>query len=394
MVPHDGLVHLKEYGIKDSNVELINTEIDHKVKYASSTTEPAWNNGHVGLEPGLWVWRIEDFCVVPIPTPQHGVFYEGDSYIILHSNKVGSGGSEKLGHDIFFWLGSQTSQDEAGTATYKTVELDEHLHGAAVQHRELQANPSEEFLALFPRLTIRRGGVASGFRHVQLAEKGAVTTLLRVFKPASGRGTLVVVHEVEPSWESLDEDDVFVLDKGEKLWVWQGRKCSPMDKAKAAQVVHDMVQAKHVDVEVLSQTESRSRIVVKMLGGENAPETFEAKKPLGRGMSQRERERERRLWRLSDSSGQLSFDLVREGEISKGDLKGEDVFLLDDSGKAIWVWEGKGASKTEKAMWLRVAQSYVRKLQSEGDKEGHMTPIARVQEGGESVSFLRAVRVV
>lgn len=41
MVPHHGLTHLKEYDIKDRNVELIGTEIDHKVNYNSEATEPA-----------------------------------------------------------------------------------------------------------------------------------------------------------------------------------------------------------------------------------------------------------------------------------------------------------------------------------------------------------------
>ncbi len=134
MAPHEGLVHLKEYDIKDSNVELIGTEIDHKVKYNSAVTEPAWNNGRVGLEPGLFIWRIEDFQVVSVPKDRYGQFYDGDSYIVLHTFRVGSKEDpDKLGHDIFFWLGSKTSQDEAGTAAYKTVELDEFLRGKATQ---------------------------------------------------------------------------------------------------------------------------------------------------------------------------------------------------------------------------------------------------------------------
>ena len=48
MPPHEGLTHLKEYNIEDSNVELIGPDIDHKVKNASAETEPAWNDGKGG----------------------------------------------------------------------------------------------------------------------------------------------------------------------------------------------------------------------------------------------------------------------------------------------------------------------------------------------------------
>lgn len=401
MAPNAGLVHLKEYDIKDSNVELIGSDLDHKVKYNSAASEPAWNDGKVGLQPGLFIWRIEDFAVVPVPRDRYGQFFDGDSYIVLHSWKVGKneedGQDKKLGHDIFFWLGSKTSQDEAGTAAYKTVELDEFLRGAATQHREIQASPSDEFIALFPRLTIRRGGIASGFRHVEQPKEEEVTTLLRVFKHAA-TGTArdsVVVLEVEPTWESLDEADVFVLDKGDKIWVWQGRRCSPMEKAKAAQVVHDMTLAKHVDVGVLSQDESRSRLVVSLLGGGGGGgEDLRCARPL-RVPGGLDARRPRRLFRLSDASGQLTFQLVKDGDspISRADLDGNDVFLLDDAGREIWVWEGSKASHAEKATWLKVAQSYVRKLQSEDDQsEAYLTPIAKVSEGNESAAFVRVLQ--
>ncbi|PSS27728.1 hypothetical protein M430DRAFT_112787 [Amorphotheca resinae ATCC 22711] len=402
MPPHEGLSHLKEYDIKDSNVELIGTEIDHRVKYKSAATEPAWNNGKVGQIAGLYVWRIEDFELVAWPKERVGEFYDGDSYIVLHSYKIGEkNGEDKLGHDIFFWLGSKTSQDEAGTAAYKTVELDEFLRGVAIQHRETQQAPSDEFIALFPRVKILSGGVRSGFRHVDPEGKPKeITTLLRIFKfPGAGRrADTLVVHEVEPTWQSLDDDDVFILDKGEKIWVWQGKKCSPIEKAKAAQVVHDLTLAKHVDVEVLSQTESRSRLVVDLLGGKNInQDRFQAprpvsssRKPDGNGASPRPH----RLFRLSDATGKLSFNLVKEGRpIHKADLDGNDVFLLD-TGSAIWVWQGLGASKAERGMWMNVAQMYVRQLQQRSESaDAHLTPLAAVVEGNESSAFFKALEV-
>ncbi|KAJ5580040.1 uncharacterized protein N7459_006025 [Penicillium hispanicum] len=394
MAPHEGLVHPKEYDIKDSNVELIGSDLDHRVKYNSAASEPAWNNGTVGQTPGLLVWRIENFEVVPWPQEKKGVFYDGDSFIVLHSYKVGD---DKLGHDIFFWLGSKTTQDEAGTAAYKTVELDEFLHGAATQHRETQHHPSEEFLGLFPHFSIRSGGVRSGFTHVEPEAPKEVLTLLRIFKhPTATRSNGIIVHEVEPTWQSLDENDVFVLDKGEKIWVWQGKKCSPMEKAKAAQVVNDMTLAKHIDVEVLSQLESRSKIIVDLLGGKDADQpTFQAPRPgpFSKPASDESRlARPRRLFRLSDASGQLAFDLVKdEQRVNQADLDGNDVFLYD-VGSRLWVWQGLGASEREKALWIKVAQSYIRWLQeSQQAPDAYLTPISKVVQGHESPAFLKAL---
>lgn len=395
MAPNQGLVHPKEYDIKDSNVELIGTDIDHRVKYNSAATEPAWTTGAVGETAGLRVWRIEDFQVVPWPKDKLGQFFDGDSYIVLHSYKLGDkDGAQKLGHDVFFWLGAHTTQDEAGTAAYKTVELDEFLHGAATQHREVQTAPSDDFLALFPRISIRSGGVRSGFTHVEEKAKEDILTLLRVFKSPSG-GPGVVVHEVEPTWRSLDDGDVFVLDTGDKIWLWQGKDCSPMEKAKAAQVVHDMTLAKHVDVEVLTQTEARSRRIVDLLGGdEDTPrDGYHTKRPIVSGTKSASAGREKKLFRLSDASGQLTFDLVKDGgRIKRSDLDGNDVFLLDDGGKAVWVWEGSSASHAERAKWLQVAQAYIRHVQGD-DEAAYLTPLAKVAEGNEGKAFLKAIEV-
>ena len=398
MAPRDGLTHLKEYDIKDSNVELIGSDIDHKVKYRSAQTEPAWNDGKVGQVAGLHIWRIENFEVITWPHDKAGEFYDGDSYIVLHSYKVGNKDrEEKLCHDIFFWLGSKTSQDEAGTAAYKTVELDEFLHGAASQHREIQESLSSQFLALFPKLKILSGGVRSGFRHVDRDTRPeAINTLLRIFKhPPGARTASLVVHEVEPIWQSLDEEDVFVLDAGStKIWVWQGKSCSPMEKAKAAQVVHDMTLAKHIDVEVLSQAESRSRLVVDLLGGKDADyASLQCPRPIKSSQKlATESRRPQRLYRFSDESGRMSFNLVKDGQsIRRQDFDGNDVFVFDN-GTAIWVWRGLKASKAEKSMWIKVVQMYVRQLQERQEGgEVHLAPVATVLEGNESPAFLKAL---
>ncbi|CAK7244821.1 MAG: hypothetical protein STHCBS139747_006367 [Sporothrix thermara] len=414
MAPHNGLMHGTEYQVEGSNVELIGSDVDHRVKYASAATEPAWNNGIIGVQPGLFVWRIEDFQVVPVPEAEVGVFYDGDSYIVLHSYQLGNSDEQRLGHEIYFWLGAHTSQDEAGTAAYKTVELDEFLQGTASQNRELQASPSPGFLRLFPqRITIRRGGVATGFTHVEetveeQAKTARKTLLLRVFKQPGMRSSQgIVVHEVEPVPSSLDDEDVFVLDAAgsDAVYVWQGRSCSPMEKARAADVAQDLLTPAHTDgVQVLAQDEARSGVVLRLLEQEEAaasgsqqerpaeaPSFYRSARPI----SEREPvgdEPKKTLWRLSDDAGQLSFALEREGSDAQlSDFDSSDVFLWDDAGRMVWVWEGLGASINERAQWLRVAQAYVQRL---GAQLGlhELPPMGKVREGYESNAFLSSLQ--
>ncbi|KAF3324733.1 Ramosa1 enhancer locus 2 protein [Carex littledalei] len=71
--------------------------------------------------------------------------------------------SGALRHDIHYWLGKDTSQDEAGSVAILTVELDEALGGGPVQYREVQGDESEKFLSYFkPCIIPQPGGTASG----------------------------------------------------------------------------------------------------------------------------------------------------------------------------------------------------------------------------------------
>ena len=39
---------------------------------------------NVGTKPGLTIWKIENYELVPLPKNQYGSFYDGDSYLILN----------------------------------------------------------------------------------------------------------------------------------------------------------------------------------------------------------------------------------------------------------------------------------------------------------------------
>nr|XP_019707183.1 villin-5 isoform X3 [Elaeis guineensis] len=198
--------------------------------------DPAFQGA--GQKAGIEIWRIENFHPVAVPKSSHGKFFTGDSYIILKTTALKSGA---LRHDIHYWLGKDTSQDEAGTAAIKTVELDAALGGRAVQYREVQGHETEKFLSYFkPCIIPQQGGVASGFRHAEVNEHEHETRLYVC------KGKHVVhVKEVPFARSSLNHDDIFILDTKSKIFQFNGSNSSIQERAKALEVVQYIKDTYH-----------------------------------------------------------------------------------------------------------------------------------------------------
>ncbi|KAK4785089.1 hypothetical protein SAY86_001778 [Trapa natans] len=196
--------------------------------------DPAFQGA--GQKAGIEIWRIENFQPVPIPKSSHGKFFTGDSYVILVTTALKNGA---LRHDIHYWLGKATSQDEAGTAAIKTVELDAALGGRAVQYREVQGHETERFLSYFkPCIIPQEGGVASGFKHAEVEEHK-----IRLFV-CQGKH-IVRVKEVPFARSSLSHDDIFVLDTKSKIFQFNGSNSSIQERAKALEVVQYIKDTYH-----------------------------------------------------------------------------------------------------------------------------------------------------
>uniref|UniRef100_A0A665TRC4 Advillin n=1 Tax=Echeneis naucrates TaxID=173247 RepID=A0A665TRC4_ECHNA len=161
--------------------------------------------------------------LVQIPEKSHGNFYEGDCYVLLFTQKMGS----SLSYDIHYWIGSQSSQDEQGAAAVYTIQLDEFLGSTPVQHREVQNHESDAFRGYFKLGVIyKKGGVASGMRHTE-TNTYDVKRLLHV----KGKKR-VIGKEVEMSWKSFNLGDVFLVDIGKMIIQWNGPKSNKQERLK------------------------------------------------------------------------------------------------------------------------------------------------------------------
>ncbi|KAK6151304.1 hypothetical protein DH2020_013939 [Rehmannia glutinosa] len=275
-------------------------------------------------------------------------------------------------YDIHFWLGKDTSQDEAGTAAIKTVELDAVLGGRAVQYRELQGHESDKFLSYFkPCIMPLEGGVASGFKK---PEEEEFETRLYIC-----RGKRVVrLKQVPFSRSSLNHDDVFILDTKEKIYQFNGANSNIQERAKALEIIQFLKDKYHegkCDVAIVDdgklQAESDSGEFWVLFGG------FA---PIGKKVATEDdiipEKTPPQLYSIID--GQVKSV---DGELSKSILENNKCYLLD-CGADVFVWVGRVTQIDERKAAIQVAEDFV--ASQNRPKSTHIT---RLIQGYETHSF-------
>ncbi|ESQ52894.1 hypothetical protein EUTSA_v10016183mg [Eutrema salsugineum] len=334
---------------------------------STKVLDPAFQGA--GQKPGTEIWRIENFEAVPVPKSDHGKFYMGDTYIVLQTTQ-NKGGAYLF--DIHFWIGKDTSQDEAGTAAVKTVELDAVLGGRAVQHREIQGHESDKFLSYFkPCIIPLEGGVASGFK---TPEEEVFETRLYTCKGKRA----IRLKQVPFARSSLNHDDVFILDTKEKIYQFNGANSNIQERAKALEVVQYLKDKYHegtCDVAIVDDgkldTESDSGEFWVLFGGfapigrkvANDDETIPESTPP-------------KLYCITD--GQME---PIDGDLSKSMLENTKCYLLD-CGSEVFIWVGRVTQVDERKAASQSAEEF---LASENRPKA--TRVTRVIQGYESHSF-------
>ncbi|XP_035538866.1 villin-4-like [Juglans regia] len=329
--------------------------------------DPAFQGA--GQKAGLEIWRIENFRPVPVPKSSYGKFFTGDSYVILKTTASKSGA---LRHDIHYWLGKDTSQDEAGAAAIKTVELDAALGGRAVQYREGQGHETEKFLSNFkPCIIPQEGGVSSGFKHAEAEEH---KTRLFVCKGKH----VVHVKEVPFARSSLNHDDIFILDTKSKIFQFNGSNSSIQERAKALEVVQYIKDTYHDGKCEVAAVED-GKLMADAETGEFWA-FFGGFAPLPRKTASDGDKtvdtHPTKLLRIEKGNAEP----VEADSLTRGLLDTNKCYLLN-CGIEVFVWMGRSTSLDERKSASGAAEELVR---SPDRPKSH---IIRVIEGFETVMF-------
>uniref|UniRef100_A0A8C9Z0G9 Villin like n=1 Tax=Sander lucioperca TaxID=283035 RepID=A0A8C9Z0G9_SANLU len=308
--------------------------------------------------------------MVSVPAQGFGNFFEGDCYIINQSK--GSGQSA----DIHYWIGNSSSQDEQGAAAIYVTKLDEHLGGSPVQHREVQGNESPLFRSYFKNgLIYKKGGVASGFHHVDTNVYN-VLRLLRV----KGRKH-VTATEVEVSWNSFNNGDIFLLDMGKAIVQWNGPQSNRREKLKAillAQDIRDRERGGRAQIGLVEgNDEQASPELMKVMMAVLGQRTGQLKEAIPDDEPDQVQNTNVRLYH-----GNLVVQEVATQPLTQDLLHSSDCYILDQRGSNVMVWKGKQASKEERQEALNRAVGYIK-----AKNYPYSTNVNVMTEGGESAMF-------
>ena len=177
---------------------------------------------------------------------------------------------------------------------------------------------------------------------------------------------------------SLNSGDVFILDKGDDIYQWNGAECSKKEKSKGLEVtlsIKDDERGGKAKLHIMDEGKELD-VFWEVLGGKKAiaPATSDEE-----GSSKSTAPC--KLFVVSDASGKMLVDEVATGNLSKDMLKTEDAFIVDNSSE-IFVWVGKGATADERKAALSHGQDYVSK-QGRPD----WTRVTKILEGTEPTTF-------
>ncbi|GBG74077.1 hypothetical protein CBR_g17788 [Chara braunii] len=337
----------------------------------SKDVDPAFQGA--GQKAGLEVWRIENFKPAPLDKENYGKFYSGDSYIVLKTTEQKGG---KLSFTIHFWLGKDTTQDEAATAAIKVVELDGVLNGRAIQYRECQGHESDLFLSYFkPCFLPLEGGIASGFTKVSAGNYAQ-----RLFQ-IKGKRT-AHVRQVPFNRNSLNHSDVFVLDTEHKIFQFNGAQSTKQERVKAMEVAQFLKDTNHKGGVQFAMIEDGK------LGDEADAGEFWLSlggfAPIPMKKTGVEEDQSARLESLpprlvcvaKDSSSRIA-----EGTLQKDMLDSTKCYVID-CGSEIYVWTGKNSALEDRKAANAHAEAIILK-----DGRPSFTPTTAIAEGLETPMF-------
>ena len=279
--------------------------------------EPEFKGLSSALEPYLKIWRIEKSQLKKWPESKYGLFYEGDSFIVLKQNTI----SEINAH---VWIGKNSTPDETGVASFKLLQLDNYFNKNTNLYYEPQGYESQLFLSYFKYISIMKGGIDEDEE-----KENNKNYQPRLFQIQS-IGSNVKSKQIPINKKNILTEDVYILDLGLIIFNWRGILSNGYEKFHGAVLAEKIKAKRNYKINIITIDE-----------GILSKNNVEAQKEFDNFIKRYEQSSEndlekneainfdvnyKKLMKLSDEEGNFTF---YEKEYSKNSLESKDTFVID-----------------------------------------------------------------
>eukprot|EP01102_Stenamoeba_stenopodia_P006568 TRINITY_DN1810_c1_g1_i1.p1 TRINITY_DN1810_c1_g1~~TRINITY_DN1810_c1_g1_i1.p1 ORF type:complete len:998 (+),score=322.48 TRINITY_DN1810_c1_g1_i1:204-3197(+) len=338
----------------------------------------------IGRNPGIEIWKlIDEDTIEKAPRDTFGQFQTDKGYLILWGQLKPEQLNDELEYHLHSWLPeSAKSNDKLSTTIMqKMAELESILkEKEVVSHTEIQNHESEQFLSYFKGTTLRYVDPVK-LKKVDFDAIEKEKARPKLYQITGRRN--IRVRQVETSYASLNQGDVFILDCGDPIYQFNGSKAGRMCKGKALDLT----------VRMRDERGAKAKIVIMDELGDDIPEFWDAiggRGPIAppptaaeEAMLEKKHAQSIKLYRVNDCLGELEVEQVDipDGILSTTMLDPNDCFILDCETE-IFVWVGKESSDKEKVGAMSNAREF---LSNYGRPP--WTPITKASQGCEPALF-------
>lgn len=307
------------------------------------------------------------------------VFYQNEVYLVQYDYTNEDGVDS---HVVYCWMGADASSSDKEAGFEKAYDLEDTLEGGVTLVKIPQGKEIKHFLNIFKgQLAIVFGGTDSGFQPTNA--KGSYqddhTRLFRV--EGTELGVDMRAIQVSETADSLEDDDVYVLETAEIVYLWNGKESNDGEQEVAKSFVK-LVVGDEKDVAVVQQGEEPQEFW-DALGGE--PE--EKEDPSGWRLAVNRRvTTPRTLTAVTVSvTSKIRFEDL-DTEYSQQDLSDDGVYILD-TGEELYLWQGKNMPERVKAVRNQIVKEYI---EDDGlDRTIDSALVVFVKQGEEPSVFKR-----
>ncbi|XP_075990062.1 gelsolin, cytoplasmic-like [Anticarsia gemmatalis] len=279
------------------------------------------------------------------------VLYQNDVYLIKYQYTNEDGADAYV---VYAWIGAEASDDAKEAVLTKAYELEDELEAGVTLVKVPQGKEPKHFLTIFKgNLAIVFGG--SDNENKPTNAKGSFEDdSIRLFRvEGTELGVDMRAIQVSETADSLEDDDVYVLETQEIVYLWNGKESNDTEQ-EAAQSFVKMVVGEVKEVTVVAQGEEPEEFW-EALGGQ--PE--EKEDPSGwRQQVNRRVTTPRTLTSVTVSvTKKIRFEDL-DTEYTQQDLSDDGVYILD-TGEELYLWQGKNMPERVKVARNDIVKEYI-----------------------------------